>query len=416
MSDDFKFNSTPSGRHQGKTHIVIVGAGIIGVCTAFYLIQDPDYDPSQYHITLLESARVAGGASGKAGGMLARWAFPKEVAPLSFQLHNELAESYDGEANWGFRHLPAISIEADVSNSPEGYEDKKDSNSEPKKSSVQDYLNQKIPSDLDWLNRSLIQDITTLGKKEVTAQVHPYKFTKFLLKKALEDSKGSLELILGKVERVSYLDVSSANGIFYTPKGKSEEIELTGDQIIMTAGPWTSRILPSCPIGGMRAHSITIDPYEDKQVSGYAVFTELQTGPRSFSSPEIYARPDEVYVSGEGDNSKELPETSDDVEVVESKCDNIFKTVGKISPNLRKGRLTRKQACYLPILNVPQISGPIIGETNVSNLFVAAGHSCWGINNAPATGKLMSEILLRGRAESSSIKKLSPALYFDAEK
>ena len=74
----------------------------------------------------------------------------------------------------------------------------------------------------------------------------------------------------------------------------------------------------------------------------------------------------------------------------------------------------KKQACYLPVLDVPSSSGPLIGETNVERLYLASGHSCWGINNAPGTGKIMSEILLDGKAQSANISGLNPSLYFDA--
>lgn len=149
-------------------------------------------------------------------------------------------------------------------------------------------------------------------------------------------------------------------------------------------------------------------------MSPYAIFTEFKTGPNTYTSPEVYARKDEVFVCGEGDSAVDVPETTDDVEVVKSKCDDLFKQVGKISPALRKGRILKRQACYLPVLDVPSSSGPLIGETNVENLFLCSGHSCWGINNAPGSGKVMSELLLEGRAKSANISSLDPSLYFDA--
>lgn len=110
MPDYIQTRLAPSGAHKDKTHIVIVGAGIIGVCTAFYLTQHPAFDPQLHHITILESKRVAGGASGKAGGLLAQWAFPQQIVPLLFQLHQELATKYGGEQEWGYRRLTTVSL------------------------------------------------------------------------------------------------------------------------------------------------------------------------------------------------------------------------------------------------------------------------------------------------------------------
>lgn len=442
MTDYLKFKSYPEGDHKGKKHIIIVGAGIIGVCTAYYIVHHPKFDPEKYRITIVESKRVAGGASGKAGGLLALWAFPQQIVPLSFALHQELSDKYDGEKEWGYRRLTTVSLEGDISHLGDSDDDDDDEApvktfKQPKNHDLDSSLSDKppnktaratrsqvkkptLPEDLNWITDSLISNCLSLGGTDTTAQVHPYKFTTFILKKAVQDSHGALELIIGKVEEILYLmETGRATGVAYLPTsvrqtGETGPIKLHGDQIVLSVGPWTSKILPDCPILGLRAHSITVAPFKDQTVSPYAIFTEFKTGPYSYISPEIYARQDEVYVCGEGDSAVDVPETADDVEVVKSKCDELFRQVGKISPNLRKGHILKKQACYLPVLDVPSLSGPLIGETNVENLYLASGHSCWGVNNAPGTGKIMSELLLDGISQLADTSGLDPSLYFDA--
>ncbi|ONH69217.1 putative oxidoreductase TDA3 [Cyberlindnera fabianii] len=465
MSETYlTFNSTPSGKADGKTHIIIVGAGIIGVCTAYYLTRHPDFSPETHHITIIESKRVAGGASGKAGGLLALWAFPQPIVPLSFKLHQELSDEYNGEEEWGYRRLTTVSLEGNIQHILHEDEDDEASNSttnsvtsmenvgagcktstpltsleslKPQEMDRQGSDGQSLgkrtvtknsikhedltstphlPGDLNWIRSEIIEEWSELGGRDSTAQVHPYKFTNFILKKAIET--GAVELILGKVDEILFSDeTGAATGLSYTPTkfiGKGDDhIEILGDQIVLSMGPWTSRILPDCPISGLRAHSITIAP-DKGTVSPYAIFTELKIGRNKYVSPEIYARKDEVYVCGEGDTLVDLPETTDDVEVIKEKCDQLFHYVSKLSPNLSKGHILKRQACYLPVLDVPSSSGPLIGETNVENLYLASGHSCWGINNAPGTGKLMAELLLEGVTHSADISGLDPSLYFDA--
>jgi len=472
------FSAKPSGKAEGKTHIVIVGAGIIGVCTAYYLTKHPDFSPETHHITIIESKRVAGGASGKAGGLLALWAFPQQIVPLSFKLHEELAKEFNGEDKWGYRRLTTVSLEGNIQNllnndddSSSSFEDpKKDTQHDLKTSSpapkvessedeekeeeevVNDNDNDKkssteslesknpppkkrtvtknsikneheqtstthLPKDLNWIKSEVIQDWSILGGKDSTAQVHPYKFTNYILKKAMET--GAVDLILGKVDEIAFNEeTGTATGISYIPtktlgKSNEEHVSLEADQIVLSMGPWTSKILPDCPISGLRAHSITIAPHNG-MVSPYAIFTELKIARTKYVSPEMYARKDEVYVCGEGDTLVDVPETTDDVEVIKEKCDQLFHYVGKLSPNLSKGHILKRQACYLPVLDVPSSSGPLIGETNVENLYLASGHSCWGINNAPGTGKIMAELLLEGESHSADISALDPSLYFDA--
>ncbi|CCE89791.1 Tda3p TDEL_0A04590 [Torulaspora delbrueckii] len=525
--DKLTFLSHPSGKSQGKHHIVIVGAGIIGVCTAYYLTRHPDFHPDTHHITILESKRVAGGASGKAGGLLASWAFPQQIVPLSFRLHQELSDEYDGGNVWDYRRLTTVSLEADVedlcgaecskrdgescscvsscSSSSSSSSSCKSSSSQtsglkvpvPKKKRNNDILSGceaededsgrsssffhsdsnlnslsmgprdrdpadqidfndandfqpqsreitgdlaaddmrnnnasideakgpsvPLPGDLNWIKKHLVNDWSSLGGTDSTAQVHPYKFTHFLLSKAMESN--AVDLILGKVDQIQYNDSGACCGISYTPTAETEFASTATTQrsvniddsshVVLAMGPWTSKILPDCPISGLRAHSITIKP-STGTVSPYAIFTELKIDKNQYFSPEMYARKDEVYVCGEGDTLVDLPETSDAVEVVREKCDELYHYVSKLSKNLSSGHILKRQACYLPVLNVPTSSGPLIGETNVDGLYVASGHSCWGINNAPATGKVMAELLLEGEAKSADISALDPGLYFDA--
>jgi len=141
----------------------------------------------------------------------------------------------------------------------------------------------------------------------------------------------------------------------------------------------------------------------------------LSSGSRSRSplepvtsvSPEIYARPNEIYVCGEGDVEVELPASTSEVEVDENRCDDLISQVASISDHIREGRVTRKQACYLPIVDIGGL-GPLIGETGVEGLLLASGHSCWGINNAPATGLILSELIFDGKANSADIRSMDP--------
>lgn len=126
------------------------------------------------------------------------------------------------------------------------------------------------------------------------------------------------------------------------------------------------------------------------------------------ASPEIYARREEIYICGEGDMDVELPATTADVEVDEERCLDIIAQVSCISDHVRLGKVTRKQACYLPIVDIGGSGGPLIGETGTEGLLLAAGHSCWGINNAPATGILLSEMVFEGKTRSADIRSLDP--------
>lgn len=352
---------------KDRMHIVIVGGGIIGSTTAYYLTRREPV-PS---VTVIEAEHVASGASGKAGGLLGTFAYPKPLSTLSWQLHHALAEAHDGAQLWQFRRNETLSVSLDAGGA--------------KRSKGM------LPRGLDWVRAEQVLDYDDMG---ATAQVHPRLFTQTMAGLAVA---ARAEIVHGRAtgvtsSQVTFVDASGA------------ERTITADRVVVAAGPWTPRVLPAAPIVGLRAHSITVRPA--KPVSAHALFTELRIG-RKQVSPEFYAREDEVYICGEGDTTVPLPDSTAGVAVVAARCDELKQYADCISAELEQGEVLVRQACYLPI--VESGSGPIIGETK-DKIWVAAGHTCWGICNAPATGKLMSQMLF-GEETEVDISSLHPSRY-----
>ncbi|KAI5289259.1 Processing alpha glucosidase I, partial [Ascosphaera acerosa] len=155
-----------------------------------------------------------------------------------------------------------------------------------------------------------------------------------------------------------------------------------------------------------------------RPVSGYALFTEINLPAgfkgargRRMETPEIYARPDgTVYACGEGDTLAPLPARAGAVAVDPARCQDVVDSIASISHALRAGAVVARQACYLPNVNVGA-GGPIVGPTDVRGLFIASGHTCWGIQNGPGTGKIMAEYIFDGRAKSADVESLLPKHY-----
>ena len=360
--------------------IVIIGGGIIGCTTAYYLTRHPS--ASSAKITLIEASKngPAQGASGKAGGLVARWAYPKEIVDVSFDEHVKLAEEHNGTGRWGWRYVGCgswegrgeiVTSEQDVSGNrslektlglPGGQKPLRSQKSKG------------LPGDLLWVKEELTDGYTAMAKQGATAQVHPYQFTTSMFELAKEEGlnyvKGRATSIIkenGRVTGVEFIDVDSQS-----------KTNIRATQVILAAGAWSSTLVEELPISATRAHSITIQPQEGTDIAPYVLFTEISDPVSGTnSSPEIYARPDnEVYACGPGDDCP-LPETVDDVVVDLSSCDLIHRHVASISQELREGKVDRRQACFLPTVSTG--GGPIVGEAaNVAKgLFIATGHTCW---------------------------------------
>lgn len=395
----------------------LTGGGIIGCSSAYFLTRHPSYDPAHHRITVLEASQIAGGASGKAGGLLAKWAFPSSIVPLSYKLHAELAKEHGGKDRWGYREVECGQLiaegQAPVKSAGSSGDNSKESVSLGKRSKeATDTLKAAgVPDDLDWIIPKGLRGYEEMSESGSTAQVHPYQFTSSMAK--LAEEKGA-KVVLGAVTDIDR-SADGVKSVTYQDKEFGESHTLPATDVIISAGPWTKSVFPSAPISTIRAHSVVIRP--TRPVSAYTLFTNIALPPGSGSkskgsrptvvSPEIYARPDgTVYICGEGDSMIPLPETSAEVETDASRCQSIIDAASSISDELREGEVTVQQACYLPNVEAP--GGPIIGQTDTKGLYIAAGHTCWGIQNAPGTGKLISEFVFEGQAKSARIGSLDP--------
>lgn len=94
---------------------VIIGAGIIGTSTAYYL-SESSTSPSNIHL-VEASPQLFASASGYAAGFLARdWFSPtlSALGALSFDLHKQLAYANNGQEKWGYSRSTAFSLEETI--------------------------------------------------------------------------------------------------------------------------------------------------------------------------------------------------------------------------------------------------------------------------------------------------------------
>lgn len=235
------------------------------------------------------------------------------------------------------------------------------------------------------------------------AQVHPYKFTTSVLDLALESGA---QFIQGLCTSINDND----NSISYTAPDNSS-LSLSADTVILTAGPWTPKLLPSIPISTSRAHSIVIQSPE--QLPAQAIFFSYTSSIDHLSmEPELYSRPSSVYICGPTDSTHPLPQYARDVEILDRATSTLEKFARSVSTRLA-GNVVRRQACYLPFHDrgYPAIGWQQHPSTNGMGVFVAAGHGVWGISLAPGTGKIIAEMVLAGnpgKVEGVDISKLAP--------
>ncbi|CAG8515880.1 11850_t:CDS:2 [Ambispora gerdemannii] len=373
----------PKDKGSGR-HIAILGGGIIGASIAYYITL-LNKDPA-LKVTVVEQTGIACAASGKAAGFLAReWCNggPQEdLAHKSFEMHCELAKKLDGKNRYDWRVVDTFSVSA----------------------SVKAVSNKPTPT--DWFKRGVVTKFKEVGNIQTTAQLHPLKFTQVLIQEA--ESRGA-KVLIARAEGFIF------DGNKITSIRLSNGNILDVDDVIIAMGPWSGKALNWLikksgrshhlpDITGQRAHSIILRP--PALLSPHVCFVTLNTG-RKFVEPEIYPRPDgNVYIFGELDGG-ELPETADEYIPSEIAVQNLKSNIHILSPDvLGVAPVVMEQCCFMPI---PEDNRPLIGKVPwLEGIYIASGHSVWGILNSTGTGLVMAEMLLKGQAKSIDVRKLSP--------
>ncbi|SPO29968.1 related to Putative oxidoreductase C1F5.03c [Ustilago trichophora] len=393
---------------QPTRSIVIVGGGIVGSSIAYYLSRAAASTAARAatRVTLVEaSSAPAPGASGKAGGFLALdWhgAATASLAELSYKLHRELADQDGGHEKWGYRQVETWQVNVD--------------------SNLTDNPNKKSKSAISWLNNDIVRSTSNMGGGGSTAQVHPGQLTKHLVD---ESRKAGVEVLFNsRVTSLRFQDNRRVDGVEIKDARSGETRMIDVDDLVIAAGPWTGSLITqlfprtllpahlksASLIDGSRAHSVVIQSPPGKPLSADCLFTDMAYGPdgSKAGAPELYCRPDgTAYVCGGSDDAP-LPDTADQVGFDEEKVAALIEQSKVLSPSsldLDTGATLRaKQSCYLPISN--RTGNPIIGGKD--GVYVAAGHSCWGITNSLGTGKVMSELIVDGKVKSANIRGLMP--------
>lgn len=258
-----------------------------------------------------------------------------------------------------------------------------------------------------------------MGGGGTTAQVTPKPLVEYLCSEASSepDVQVRLQTSATCVEANSKGNIT---GLKVTANGQEELIEC--DTVLFAAGPWTGKLMNSSlprgsslgsstflrkarTIDGSRAHSIVIRG--TRPTTEHCLFTDMRYGPEgnSAGAPEVYARSDgTVYICG-GSDSVALPATADEVGFDSKQTKKLIEQAQVLSPMVlgKEATIEKEQACYLP---GGSFNGPLIDGSAESGLWVAAGHTCWGITLSLGTGKVISELMLEGKAKSADIGQL----------
>lgn len=340
--------------------IVVCGGGVIGAATAYFLSQ------RGAEVVVIERHEVAGSASGKSGGFLAldwcRGTPLDRLARRSFALHAELAEALGNP--WGYRRLATYGGHAAAGRTVGR------------------------PSRLKWLSESVT--ITgPLGGPETTALVEPRAFTTGLMRAA--EAAGA--------------EVKHGTVVGLVPEGvtlEGGEI-VEGDSVVIAMGPWSNfEGLPQ--VYGLKGHSLVFRT--GAAIPAEALFLEYEEASGEVLTPEIFPRADGTVWACAISSTASLPRDPADVAADDGAHARLEALCRSLAPALADAPIVARQACFRP---VTEDGLPLIGRVpGMESVYVATGHSVWGMLNAPATGEAMAELILDGRTRHVDLAAFDP--------
>jgi len=203
--------------------VVVVGGGIIGCSTAFYLSKRGCAP------TIVERREIAAAASGKAGGFLAAdWNDGSAVGALareSFALHAELARELGADAI-DYRRLTCAAVAvAERGAAP---------------------ATRKLAA-TEWANSAVLGS-RPMGDETTIAQVHPRKLARAMADAAIAQGGRVLIATVTEVQPGSPARVLLDSGEW-----------LEADAVVLAMGPWTDQLAGGLKLPrmlGQKYHSI----------------------------------------------------------------------------------------------------------------------------------------------------------------
>ena len=437
--------------------VVIIGAGIIGTSTAYFLTQ---LNPTR-EIHILESSPcLFPSSSSRAAGFLAKDWFSSSLADLgilSFDLHRSLADDNSGAEKWGYAGSTGLSLitrktaktlepssvvrgESWLLHGASRAEAAASSASAPASGShtpVESLANGTDLSELPkWLAIASRPRVEVISHMDSTAQIDPGRFCNFLMG----------ECIVHGVHL--HLSTTATRILTDSDTGDIVAVELnTGttipcSQVLVTAGVWTPMVLRelfpninhTCPVlnvSSLAGHSIvyratdgsssapdtppatpsTSPSTQQQQQRCHAIFTTDKT---ATFSPEIFSRhaahgETEIYLAGLNTPHLAFPALASEIPPLEMTNQSIQR-LHRVGLELLSAssagalEIARMNVCHRPVMpDGKPIMGRIPREElgGVEGVYTCVGHGPWGVSLGPGSGLVMAE-MLEGRTRLSA--------------
>ncbi|PSR75523.1 FAD dependent oxidoreductase-like protein superfamily [Coniella lustricola] len=427
------------------TETTILGAGIIGLSTAYYLAQ---HQPASTIHVVEAAPELFASASGYAGGFLARdWFGPAtaSLGALSFDEHRRLAEAHDGGSKWSYRTSTAVSYTSSSVKLQGGGVRAEDwlrtgasrataagtsGGAEKGDQAVNDAENATSMA-LPWLRREQGDDISVIGDPGTTAQLDPTKLCQFLLDECV---KLGVRLHHPAKALAAMTDMRNQLSTIRIQDTKTDiESDLPCARLIIATGCWSPQVFSELftksstklPVTSLAGHSLVLRSprwTEQLETAGLGCHAMFATNNEGYS-PELFTHAGgEIWIGGLNSATIPLPLDATQKQIQAESIAQIKKAaVRLLGPSgldeTEDLEVIREGLCFRPVTArgtpiISRVEDKLLGEGITTRsgaeggVFVATGHGPWGISQSLGTGMVLAE-MAQGRELSADVSLLA---------
>lgn len=362
--------------NNGTAEVVIVGGGIVGVATAYFLAR------RGITSTVVERDTVAGHASGFSYAALGTFDEPGmdgthfDIASEGMRLHRELAEVLPAESGVAteFRDRPQLWLaftedEMAAARNPAGWAAVKrawEVGDQGQRVRIVDA--DEVRSIEPRINPSILGAVYTEGTSDVNAYRLTLALSMAAKKRRVETISGTVMGLERRGDRVTGVVLDSGR--------------IDCDRVVVAMGPWSEAASEWLGV------PIRMSPWKGQilrlRLPGPPIECSV-AGDDHFAS----TKPDGLVWVGPTFEDAGLDETT-----TPEARDEIMAAVVKIIPSLTEGELALHTACIRPLSADRKL---ILGRApGLEGAYVATGGGRLGIMMAPAMGSLMAELIATG--------------------
>jgi len=367
----------------GPADVVIVGGGIIGCLTAYYLLQ------RGLSSVVIEADGIASGASGTSAGWLTPYSHENDSAmltlsPATLRLHPELAETLPSVTGIDHGYQPDPYLRCVVTE--DGIAELRVFQSQRASEGVaMEWLSgEEARAMSPWITANIIGAL----RRDNEPTVDSYRLTMSALQAA---EKRGARMMSGRVVGL----LTSSTGVQL-----EDGTEIHGGAVVLAMGPWSGEAAE------WLGHPVPVKPQRGELV--------YLASPGDREGPEL-----EIGIDIVEDGGSLIPKRLSDTIVAASKeyvgfdrsitasaRDALLLRAARLSDRVQTARISGQTACLRPISADGRAYVELVPGWD--HVYLSTGHSGKGIHYGPVTADAIAGLIAEGRSEHD-IALLSPA-------